>query len=99
MREKECQAPIHEPNCPCQTCLKINCDNCHKTNLDHFTPKCIAKVWGWNKKQTNSPENLQWLSLECHREKDATTPKRKSLLHQQLRGKFVGIEDYRKLLG
>ena len=98
MREKECQAPIHEPNCPCQTCQRTSCERCHLTNIDHFTPKSVSKLLGWTRKQTNSPENLQWLSLECHREKDRTTPKRKELLHRQLKGNFISLEDYKKIL-
>lgn len=98
MRERECQAPIHSQECPCQKCVRESCGDCHLTNLDHFTPKCIAKVWGWSAKEMNAPENLQWLSRACHTDKDRSTPHRKTLLHQQLRGKFIGIEEYRKII-
>ena len=95
MRERECQAPIHSQDCPCQKCQRVSCGNCRLTNIDHFTPRSIAKkVWGWKSKQINSPENLQYLSYQCHRDKDSTTPDRLRLGLAQKRGKFIGLEDY-----
>ena len=94
MRERECQAPVHADGCPCQTCKRTTCDGCNATNVDHFTPKCIAKVWGWNRKQTDAPENLQWLSRPCHTEKDRTTPKRKQLACKIVSGKTVTLDEY-----
>jgi len=49
---------------------------------------------GWTPKQINSPENLQYLSYQCHRDKDSTTPDRLRLGLAQKRGRFVGLDDY-----
>ncbi|GIW70244.1 MAG: hypothetical protein KatS3mg101_0991 [Patescibacteria group bacterium] len=99
MRERECQAPVHNPRCPCQSCQRVNCGNCRLTNIDHFTPKCIAKkILHWSSKQINAPENLQYLSIPCHTDKDRTTPDRLRLAIRQKRGEFISLEDYKKIL-
>jgi hypothetical protein len=43
---------------------------------DHLTPRCIARAWKWSRKQMDSPENIQWLSRECHNIKDKPTPEK-----------------------
>ena len=90
-----CEAIYHSPNCPCLNCKK-NCDNCHELTIDHFTPKCIAKVFNWNRKTTSSHSNTQMLSVPCHRIKDRSTPQRFQLALQQRRGRFIGLEEYRE---
>jgi hypothetical protein len=77
-REKEqprCGAPIHAKNC----------DGVGKS-IDHFTPKCIGKLWGWTKQQINAQENLQNLSKACHKEKDKTTQARYVMAILQKKG-------------
>ncbi len=73
-RWRECSAEFHVPECPCIRCPRTNCDGCTKTNVDHFTPRCIIRK---NHNHFNSKtENLQWLSIDCHRDKDSSTPSR-----------------------
>lgn len=69
-----CEAPEHAPGC----------DGLGKTE-DHFTPKCIAHLYGWKPKQINSPENLQHLSKACHVEKDRITPAMFEQTRKQIR--------------
>jgi hypothetical protein len=95
MRERECEAPIHSSNCPCTTCIRGNCVGCRNTNVDHFTPKSILKVWGERPKFFNRKENLQFLSIPCHRDKDRDTPQRLYLAKHQKRGKFISLEEYK----
>jgi len=84
---ERCEAPRHHKNC-----------NGRGETVDHHTPKCIAKIFGWKRKQINAPENLQYLSKPCHREKDRSTPKRKLLLQGQLKGKETTLEEYLDLI-
>ena len=74
---KNCEAPEHV-------------ENCHGmgTTKDHFTSECIGKVWGWSQEQLDSEENIQYLSPQCHIEKDKTTALRRDILRQQLRGEL-----------
>lgn len=84
-----CEAPIHNQDCPCNSCTLRQCATCPLLTKDHFTPKCIAlKVFGWRRKQVNSRDNIQWLSRPCHQDKDATTPLRyeQTNLQVKLRG-------------
>jgi hypothetical protein len=81
---QKCEAPIHS----------IKCDGRGDTE-DHFTPKCIAKLWKWKQKEINSPENIQYLSRACHDEKDKTTEARLTLLRQQLKGVYISLEYYK----
>ena len=55
----------------------------NKLEVDHFTPKCIAKILGWRSKRKpgvlkssgyNEPDNKQLLCARHHRDKDAQTP-------------------------
>jgi len=45
-----------------------------KLTIDHFTPQCIAKIWGWTAEEVNDPLNLLLLCKEHHQEKDSKTP-------------------------
>lgn len=72
-----CEAPEHV----------TACDGWAKSR-DHFTPKCIGKLLGWSEDQLDSPENIQYLSLPCHKEKDKDTALRKGILRQQLEGRL-----------
>lgn len=71
----DCEAPQHIPDCSGRGSTK-----------DHFTPKCVAKINGWTRTRVNSLNNLQYLSPECHGEKDRDTALRKEVLLQQLAG-------------
>lgn len=85
-KEKEfpvCQAPVHSEGC----------DGIGSTT-DHFTPECIAKLWGWEKKEMNARENLQHLSPACHFEKDRTTQARLALAIRQLNGECIAFGDH-----
>ena len=90
MKEKECSAPTHQSNCPCQRCGKEYCGRCRKTNVDHFTGKAIGKLLGWTRRELDRPENLQYLSLPCHAEKDKLTCEVLAQLRKQRKGKFIG---------
>jgi 5-methylcytosine-specific restriction endonuclease McrA len=87
MSLRKCEAPIHSKDC---------CG--YGLTRDHFTPRSIAKVLKWSGNELGAPENLQYLSPQCHRDKDATTAKRLSLLERQLKGKEVKFGDHQKLL-
>jgi hypothetical protein len=95
MKEKRsCEAEYHVKDCLCQRCQRRNCADCHQITLDHFTPKCIAKgILHWKPKQTNSDQNTQWLSRECHQEKDHTTPDRLVADKRQSHGRRITLED------
>lgn len=77
MAERACEAPIHSPDCSGVGVTR-----------DHFTPKAIAKILGWTPTQIGAQENLQYLSPECHRDKDKTTPHRLQILRRQLNGEL-----------
>lgn len=64
------------------------------TTLDHFTPVCIAKLWGWNTEQIIAPENIQYLSKPCHLDKDRTTEARLTLARKQLQGAYISLAYY-----
>lgn len=84
MKERRpCEAEVHDPRC-----------NGWANSIDHFTPKCIAKLWGWSKKQTEDPMNLQYLNEYCHRLKDKATPDMKRQLLEQMKGKFIGLGEH-----
>lgn len=74
LQPRQCEAPEHHPSC----------DGIGSTR-DHFTPRCIGKLLGWDKKKINSPDNIQWLSPACHIAKDRDTPLRKEVLKMQLK--------------
>ena len=78
-----CEAPIHNESC----------DGVGST-VDHFTPKCIGKLWGWSYEQINAKENIQYLSEPCHKDKDRTTEARLLLARKQLKGAYISLEYY-----
>jgi|GEM_PF-1491404 hypothetical protein len=78
-----CEAPIH-----CD-----ECDGVGRTK-DHFTPKCIAKLWGWSGKQIGAEENLQYLSEPCHIAKDISTPARYELAKEQMDGAYIAFGEH-----
>jgi len=78
-----CEAPIH-----CD-----DCDGVGRTK-DHFTPKCIAKLWGWSGKQIGAEENLQYLSEACHKAKDLSTPARFELAVEQMNGANIAFGEH-----
>ena len=84
-----CEAPFHVEGC-----------NGIGETVDHHTPRCIAKkVLGWTESQVNAPENIQRLSVACHRHKDKDTPARLELARLQKQGKIdVPFGMYEKLL-
>lgn len=71
--ERICEAPYHVANC-----TGIG------ESVDHFTPKCIARLLGWTDDEINDKTNKQWLSFACHAAKDLTTNNRLKLLTAQL---------------
>lgn len=79
-----CEAPIHHENCDGKG-----------VTIDHFTPECIGKLWGWSYEEINAKENLQYLSVPCHREKDKTTEARLTLARRQLKGAYISLELYK----
>lgn len=53
-------------------------EGCNETNIDkltidHFTPQCIAKIWGWTPEEVNDLSNLLLLCKTHHQIKDART--------------------------
>jgi hypothetical protein len=78
-----CEAPVHNDRC----------DGVGST-VDHFTPECIARLFGWTREQINAEENLQHLSKPCHCDKDKTTEARLTLARKQLRGAYISLEYY-----
>lgn len=78
-----CEAPVHS-----ELCDGVG------ISMDHFTPVCIGKLWGWEKDQINAPENIQYLSKPCHLEKDRTTEARLTLARKQLNGAYISLEYY-----
>ena len=82
---KECQSPYHVEGC----------SGLGETK-DHFTSKAIAKELGWSNKQANARENIQYLSLPCHREKDRVVPHLITILKFQKSGGVVRIGDHIK---
>ena len=94
MKERQpCQAEIHVENCACQRCVQTRCHTCKRISLDHFTPQCIAKkILHWSRKRMSSDDNTQWLSKECHIEKDRTTPERYMADLRQRKGKRITLE-------
>jgi hypothetical protein len=81
-----CEAPSHSEGC-----------NGIATTIDHFTPECIAKLWGWSRDEIDSDENLQYLSKQCHKAKDFTTQARLALAVLQQGGESIGVGDHQKV--
>jgi len=94
-----CQAEVHQEDCPCQDCRGRNCQRCKKISIDHFLPRAVAKVIGMSNRQVSRLENLQMLSIECHRKKDSETPGMTEELRQQKRGRFIHFGEHRGLKG
>jgi hypothetical protein len=91
-----CEAPTHNPTCPCITCKPKDCASCPLMTLDHFTPRSIAKkVLGWNRRRVNTPSNLQWLSEPCHIDKDRSTPAKLHQAEFQLKGGTIHFKQHR----
>jgi hypothetical protein len=84
----------YQPNYPpCEAPIHVEaCSGFGKTD-DHFTPQCVEKL----SRIKDTPENHQRLSVECHREKDASTPMRAELLRQERRGIIYSWEEHRKI--
>mgnify|MGYP000848163418 FL=1 len=83
---RRCEAPTHSPGC-----------NGIATTVDHFTPECIGKLWGWTKEEINAAENLQYLSHQCHKAKDSTTQARLALAALQQKGEMVFFGQHQEL--
>lgn len=81
-----CEAPFHTEGC-----------NGIATTIDHFTPECIGKLWGWSQDEIDADENLQYLSKQCHKEKDFTTQARLALAVLQQGGEHVGVGEHQKV--
>lgn len=81
---ERCQAAIHHPKC-----------DGYADNIDHFTPRCILKLFRTAPKDRDE-NNLVPMNANCHKLKDASTPKRKQLLEHQLNGEMVSLDDYRR---
>lgn len=95
LRRTGCESPNHNRECPCLTCITRDCARCPLLTLDHLTPKCIAfNVLGWNYKQVNRKENLQWLSEPCHKDKDRPTERVYRQLQMQQQGVFIRLGEH-----
>lgn len=81
-----CEAPIHNDRC----------DGIGNTQ-DHFTPRAVAKLLGWSRKQIDDPQNKQALSIPCHRDKDQDTPLRVQLLRMEKKGTIFTFEQHRTI--
>jgi hypothetical protein len=89
---RSCEAPVHDPGCPCVRCINPN-PNCRKTTDDHFTPRSILKI----QKRKDSRDNHQWLSVVDHRLKDADTPLRGEVLRLERSGVILTFAQHRKI--
>jgi len=85
---RRCEAPIHAKDCSGEGVTK-----------DHLTPRSVARLLDWKPEQLGDKMNLQYLSPQCHREKDATTPQRIRMLKRQLNGKETRFGKHQKVLG
>lgn len=97
--KRGCEAPNHNKDCPCLSCVSKSCTDCPLLTKDHFTPKCIAKVYQWTRSRTNQPSNIQWLSEPCHIDKDRDTPKRRDLLVKQIGGQPLPFKLHLQMFG
>ncbi len=80
----KCQAEIHHSKC-----------NGFANNIDHFTPRCIGKLFGLSEEEIDQKVNLVPMNRYCHRLKDRSTPHRKVLLADQQGGKELSLAEYR----
>ena len=78
-----CEAAEHVGNCPGWA-----------NSIDHLTPKAVAKLLGWKKKQMDDPMNLVPMFRGCHDRKDKYTAQVKWQVKLQLRGRFIGLGEH-----
>lgn len=64
---------------------------------DHFTPRCISKLWSWKVRDMDSIMNTQPLNRRCHELKDRDTVKRKEVLKYQLHGGNINFAEHRQI--
>lgn len=101
--KRPCEAVEHVAACPHDK-LKVT--------DDHITPRSIGKILKWsmeyyNRDDTdiyrlkhpsvNDPENHQWLSEPCHRQKDHDTALRGEVLKQQMQGQNIPFDVHRQI--
>lgn len=90
--ERRCSSPRHERACPCQGCNGVRIGNvCRQATDDHFTARAILKI----SKINDSKANHQWLSVPCHRAKDADTPLRAEVLRMERKGHILTFAQHR----
>jgi len=65
-----------------------------KLQVDHITPRCIARLLGWSKVEANDPMNHQLLCVDCHRKKDETTRAKKEQVIYQMQGGMIGFGEH-----
>jgi len=61
-------------------------------NLKARERRIAKKILHWSRKRMSSDDNTQWLSRECHVEKDRTTPERYMADLRQRKGKRITLE-------
>lgn len=65
------------------------CNVTEGLTVDHFTPKSIAKLLGWSRRQMDHPTNRQLLCWPHHQKKDQVTPQIKAQVQFQLKGGYI----------
>lgn len=94
MTEKLCKAEIHHPDFYSKNGEVIP----HSaTSRDHFTPKCICKIFGFKPEEQGSKENLIPMNDLCHKLKDRSTRNRQQLLSWMMEGNSLSLNDYRRM--
>jgi len=90
--EKEvCRAKIHHPKFVTKRGTVIK----HYANShDHFTPRCIDDIFGFEPEETGSDMNHIPMHRDCHALKDYSTPARLRLLKRQQRGEYISLQEY-----
>jgi hypothetical protein len=89
---RSCEAPAHSKGCPCIGCNRTN-DGCKNGTSDHFTPQSIQKLVHVK----DTPQNHQWLSPPCHRDKDRDTPLRGDVIRLEKRGVVFTWEQHQAI--
>ena len=79
-----CEAPYHVEGC-----------NGYGGTIDHFTPTCIAELYGWDPDVINSETNWLYLSRVCHNEKDRRTLETYKKIKLQMQGGVISMETVR----
>lgn len=82
-RGVRCEAAVHARSCVG-----------YANSIDHLTPRAVAKLLGWRKKELNNPDNLVPMFRPCHVMKDKDTAKVKIQVRWQLRGKYIGLGEH-----